>query len=89
MNKPIQDIVPVTVKDTVNKPNNKSVPSPVTDQFKRMVAIVDANVLPIAAWFAIAGLAVRGAMTLLANTSGNVQILIAVAVVSFLAFKLR
>lgn len=79
-----------------NKPSEKSntktktpVPSPVADVFKRGISFIDANVMPVAAWAAIVGLAVRGAMTLLAHMSPNIQLTIAICIVAFLAFKLK
>lgn len=88
----IQDIKTQTGKTEGQSPATKPkkpVPSPVTDAFKRGVYLVDANVMPILAWIALVGLSVRGSMTLLAHMSSDIQLGIAIAIVAFLAFKLR
>lgn len=69
--------------------NTKNVPSPVTDGFKTFIRIIDANVLPILAWVVLVGLAVRGAMNYFANMTPQIQVIAAIAIVAFLAFKLR
>jgi hypothetical protein len=78
-----------TTKTEEVKPNKVAITTPIADGFKTVLRLVDANIMPILAWVALVGLAVRGSMTLLAHMTPNAQLAIAIAIVAFLAFKLK